>query len=459
MHLRQTKDELRSEIERLRNYKAQSEQVFSALAGDASGQLLEHIKSGKSITDVYQCSGGGQTKSASGYKTTFADAEARAKAQRTIEGAGYKLAQGPTPGGHDEERSYMSIELSAQPTDENAMDSQPTSVACTSPYRPRTNAFSRSPSESTVENNRVYGQKQLLGQAFATESDYLEKGDETTPETWTNISDNVKSVAHLMALYFAWEYPTFASLSKDHFMEDFFDRNLHRGFCSQLLVNAMLALGCRFSNLSDAITDKNDPNTKGDHFFAEAKRLLDSADSLNEITTIQALGLMAIREGSCGRDTESFYYSQMAIRVAVEMGLHNEVFIADPAEREVRRATFWGAFTLDQAWSLSLAKLPHLSPSVNFPDTPSIIAKSEMAPWIHYTDEGATQHIAAYQPCNVHSVYKCYCELSRLIHSALYSLYTPERSFTAHDLIRHYRTYLNWYHEMPDVRNHHNDFH
>lgn len=361
------------------------------------------------------------------------------------------MAKGTTPGGKDEEGARMSIELRFQPTDEDAMDSCPTSVTDTSSHRPLVNAFSRSPSEGTVENNRVYGQQQLLGHAFATESDFEEE-DHIIPHTWTKLSDNVKWVTHLMALYFSWEYPTFASLSKDHFMEDFFRRNGPRGFCSPLLVNAMLALGCRFSNLPEAMMDPNDPSTKGDHFFAEAKRLLELADSLNDMATIQALGLMAIREGSCGRDTESFYYVQMAIRIAVEMGLHNEVFIADPAEREVRRATFWGAFTLDQAWSLNLSKIPHLSYSVNFPDTPSIITKSEMAPWLPYTDEGVTQHIAAYQPCNVHSVYKCYCELSRLIHSAVYTLYSPGKSLTSKGLIRHYSAYLAWYDEMPEVR-------
>ncbi len=36
----------------------------------------------------------------------------------------------------------------------------------------------------------------------------------------------------------------------------------------------------------------------------------------------QALGIMSIREASCGRDSESWYYAGQSIRLAIEMGLH-----------------------------------------------------------------------------------------------------------------------------------------
>jgi hypothetical protein len=153
-----------------------------------------------------------------------------------------------------------------------------------------------------------------------------------------------------MALYFCWEYPTFASLSKEHFLTDF--RAGRPRYCSSILVNAMLALGCRFSNLPEALRDPQKPQTSVDHFFAEAKRLL-AEDDHSSITTIQSLSLMSIREASYGRDAESYYYAGQAIRLAVEFGMHIEVteqgrISRDAMEHEVRGATFWGAFSLDQ---------------------------------------------------------------------------------------------------------------
>lgn len=62
---------------------------------------------------------------------------------------------------------------------------------------------------------------------------------------------------------------------------------------------------------------------------------------------------MSIREASCGRSSESIYYSRQSICLAVEMGLHrNDKFDGidkvDDAENAIRAATFWGAFSLDQ---------------------------------------------------------------------------------------------------------------
>jgi hypothetical protein len=169
-------------------------------------------------------------------------------------------------------------------------------------------------------------------------------------EAWTQVTSDGDLVEHLMALYFCWEYPTFASLSKGHFLDDF--RAGRRRHCSSLLVNAILAVGCRFSTQANARVNPDDSNTAGDHFFAEALRLLGQEKSQHTVTTVQALGLMSIREASCGRSTESIYYAGQSVMIAVEMGLHLESQSGggDHAslDNAVKSATFWGAFSLDQ---------------------------------------------------------------------------------------------------------------
>ncbi len=165
--------------------------------------------------------------------------------------------------------------------------------------------------------------------------------------TWTNLTADMYFVQHLLALYFCWEYPAFASLSREHFMKDFHD--IRQRYCSSILVNAILALGCRFSTQPNTRATPDDPYTSGDHFFKECRRLFYQEENHHSLTTIQALGIMSIREASCGRDSESWYYAGQSIRLAVEMGLHQIGNAgSDEDEATVQAVTFWGAFALDQ---------------------------------------------------------------------------------------------------------------
>lgn len=166
--------------------------------------------------------------------------------------------------------------------------------------------------------------------------------------TWTNVTTDNNLVHHLLALYFCWEYPTFASLSKEHFLRDF---QIGRDrFCSPILVNALLALECRFSTQPGTHENPNDPYTSGDHFLKEAMRIFNNETDHRSLTTVQALGIMAIRVASCGRISESWYYAGQSQRLAIEMGLNQTGSSKenDDEELAVKAATFWGAFALDQ---------------------------------------------------------------------------------------------------------------
>ena len=64
---------------------------------------------------------------------------------------------------------------------------------------------------------------------------------------------------------------------------------------------------------------------------------------------------------------------------------------------------------------------------------------------------GAPLQRSCEQPSNVRSVYKCFCELSELVHQSLYMLHSPGRPLTARDLLNIYTQYLNWYDGIPEV--------
>ncbi|PQE24996.1 hypothetical protein CJF32_00009567 [Rutstroemia sp. NJR-2017a WRK4] len=171
--------------------------------------------------------------------------------------------------------------------------------------------------DSTVLYAKGQGQADILGHEFGGDhSDHKILG----PLSWTNVTSDRQLVDHLMALYFCWEYPTFTSLSKEHFLEAY--KTGDRNYCSELLVNAIQAVGCRFSSQAGARADPNNSNTAGDHFFAEAERFLFEEKDHHSLTTIQALGLMAIREASSGHSSQSIFFSEESMRLAIEMGLH-----------------------------------------------------------------------------------------------------------------------------------------
>lgn len=178
-------------------------------------------------------------------------------------------------------------------------------------------------------------------------------GPQCLPSSWTDATTNDSLVQHLLALYFCWEYPTFANVSKEHLLVDY--RSGKHRFCSPLLINAILALGARFSDLLEAFKDPNDPISAGQHFFEEAQRL-SGLEEIPSLTTIQALGLMSLRQASRGNDMSGWHYSRLAMRMAIDLDLHeDEASLNDPKddtyslpERQVRAATFWGCWTLEQ---------------------------------------------------------------------------------------------------------------
>lgn len=169
-----------------------------------------------------------------------------------------------------------------------------------------------------------------------------------TSEAWTRVTRDAAFVEHLLSLYFCWAHPYYALFSKELFLDDMAQGRSK--YCSPLMVNALLAFACAYSDRLEARGNPSDPRTAGDHFFAEAKRLLNENES-SSLTTVQALALMGLREASCSRDSSGYQYAGRCIRMLIELGLHLSFASASdkicPTELEIRRITFWGCFIND----------------------------------------------------------------------------------------------------------------
>lgn len=186
-------------------------------------------------------------------------------------------------------------------------------------------------------------------------SQYRQNGDDPpsgggityqNPSYWFRSPPDPEFIEHLLDLYFTWVHPFYQLFSQDRFLTDF--KRGETGHCSALLVNAIAAFACHYSDRLAARADPEDPNSAGDQFFAEAKRLLD-LDEKPSLSMVQALGIMSFRETSHGRDSNGYQYTGRCLRVALEMGLHLSVMSSSlrPAEYEARKITFWGVFNTE----------------------------------------------------------------------------------------------------------------
>jgi len=173
--------------------------------------------------------------------------------------------------------------------------------------------------------------------------------------SWTTVHKDKDLILHFLNMYFCWHYPYFTTLSKELFYRDFLT-GISSQYCSSLLVNAMLTLGCHFSSRPNARADPEDSGTTGDHYFAEAKKLLyENEEFANaKLCTIQALALMSVREAGCGRESKGWVYSGMSFRMASDLGLNVDAAAMNDSSRlsdediDARRVTFWGCFLFDK---------------------------------------------------------------------------------------------------------------
>lgn len=266
---------------------------------------------------------------------------------------------------------------------------------------------------------------------------YQQQEDPIT--SWTSVTSDPELVVHLLNMYFTWHYTYFTCLSKSLFYRDFLlgkppsDTRRKTEYCTPLLVNAILALGCHFTSLPGARENAEDSATAGDHFFKEAKRLIMENDEHEKpkITTVQALALMSVREAGCGREAKGWVYSGMSFRMACDMGLHLDSGALaagsdrglDEGEEDARRVTFWGCFLFDKCWSNYLGRMPQLSTSMITVPKFDVFPDEDSANWIPCTDSGFGS--ANVQPARTRAIALRIAALCEISNDVMRLFYNP----------------------------------
>lgn len=309
--------------------------------------------------------------------------------------------------------------------------------------------LSRSATSTTSFENGTYAS--MRSQDQSSDDSQALSGDATpgdTPAVWFRTPQDAELVEHLMNLYFAWIHPFYHFFSQDQFLHD-----MGRGrtnFCSAMLVSALLAYACHYSDRPQARTDPNNPNTAGDHFFAEAKRILDR-DQTSCLTTVQALGIMALRECSHGRDGNGYKYAGMCVRMALELGLHLSVVGSGlrSADVEARKITFWAAFNLETICSVGFGRLSQLPRAAADIQKPSANDRSESLPWEPYVDTNFMLSPTVEQPARPMLFIDQLSQLSELSSDMVNTFYAPQERLTSRGLAATYAQYQEWYQKLP----------
>ncbi|KAJ4221451.1 hypothetical protein NW759_006697 [Fusarium solani] len=132
-------------------------------------------------------------------------------------------------------------------------------------------------------------------------------------------------------------------------------------YYSDLLLNAILFAGSKYSDDPAVRSNVNDKDSAGRPFRAKFEEILHGSQVLfkSRVTTIQALLIVADALFSwCDETSLSWHYMGLAISMIVDLGIHidgagsGKSANYTPEDAEVHRRVFWAAFTLDKVQSI-----------------------------------------------------------------------------------------------------------
>ncbi|KAF2146171.1 uncharacterized protein K452DRAFT_242783, partial [Aplosporella prunicola CBS 121167] len=232
---------------------------------------------------------------------------------------------------------------------------------------------------------------------------------------------------HLLHLFFTWHNPSLYIVDQNTFnkaRKQFEQGDVKTSFYSPFLLNTMCAVGALF------VTRKYPglPSPLGEFFASRATTLLDIELEHPQIATVQALAILSSHEAACTRDTQGWLLSGMAIRLAIDFGLHIsakpyvEAGTMSTEEARGRSVAFWGAFATDRMWSLYLGRPFHnISQAVTM-ERPISFLQQQGNHWTEGTSQenrGPEDELLNYQEVTVGQ----WVQLSRIMSPLEGSLY------------------------------------
>ncbi|KAK6495109.1 hypothetical protein TWF481_003137 [Arthrobotrys musiformis] len=200
-----------------------------------------------------------------------------------------------------------------------------------------------------------------------------------TAHPWTTVTDDDELVSHLVSLYMTWDHPVWHLFDWDIFIEAM--KTGDTTYCSPLLVNAMLAEACHYSNRISFRADPHNPNFIGHRFFQEAMRLWnEETTQVPTLLTVQSALMLGVTLAADGMDRLGGMFLNNGIRLCRELILQTDAAegpakgkgLAAPqtdAEKKfefAKQVTVWAAFSFQSMYDW-VARCTHTMPPPDLP--------------------------------------------------------------------------------------------
>lgn len=197
---------------------------------------------------------------------------------------------------------------------------------------------------------------------------------------WTTVTNDADLLISILSSWTAQEYSYYHYLDRDAFLDDM--ASSRADFCSELLVNALLASAC---STSSAVKDRSIPFSEvniATAFYKEAIRLWELEAGSSSLTRIQAGVCLYLFLGKLGRDKAAHGFLAEACRMSAELGLfgvspshtlYRSPSIPQDNVDHVRAVTAWSLFNfqLNMAFTYSFPAIITTPPLVAIPYDPS----------------------------------------------------------------------------------------
>ncbi|KAF5538341.1 nitrate assimilation regulatory nirA [Fusarium mexicanum] len=194
--------------------------------------------------------------------------------------------------------------------------------------------------------------------------------DEIVPSKWTTVDVKNDTMRELIRAYFLQEYDWFTFFHKDYFLDDMV--NGPNTFCSSLLVNAVLAVGCQCQNDVNEPAEYWNPNSLAYKFLEEARRLwIVEVTHNRSLTTLQAALVLNTIVNMFDMDFLSSAFLVRSIEIAHELGLFEPTtYIMNKKLRNSYDLTAWSLFHWQSTLSYQFMTQPLLKapPKTLLPD-------------------------------------------------------------------------------------------
>jgi hypothetical protein len=255
---------------------------------------------------------------------------------------------------------------------------------------------------------------------------------------WTTVTSDSELIEHLLEVYFTWSHPFYLLFSQELF---YHGMRFHRNrYCTTLLMNAVLAVGCCYSDRPKARKDPNDLDTVGDQ---------------PSLTTVQALGLMSLREAIRNHNTRAQSYISQMMNMAIGLGMHasqsaESSSTLTESEIEGRRITFWGCFILETTSAIYIGRISSLPRAAIGVEKPKVSPQLEDALWrpfgTRYYDGGSSELV---QPSRNYSILVQSSLLSEIVDDIIHMLHRANIRIKRQEVLSYYKKLQGWFRDLP----------